>query len=271
MNNCFITHKVAFKIYRDLRNQQSSLLPSKTNIVPTKISSCSRRNWIDISSAFPDLANEKVDVTVTLKEHVYSSPHFRFHQYSGGYPKGSFCFLDNNVYIACPELMFCQLASSYSFEKLLLLGYEICGSYSYNDNSLIGFSNNLKAVASRQSISEYISKLQKCSYNFPGLKAAKKASEYLLDNSASPQESRLSLLLTGPRSIGAFNIKNCSLNHKINLSNKAAQICNQPYVYPDLCIKNSRIAIEYDSDFFHSESSQNRKDKRRINALQFDG
>ena len=271
MDNNFLTFNSSFKIYRQLRNIEDMLSLDKTNVTPSRSSGYNLNNWIDITDSFQELSNEKIDVSVASKQHVYSSSHFKFHIYSGKYPKGSFYKLNETIYLACPELMFCQLASTYSFEKLMLLGYEICGTYSHNEKSSFGFTNNIAPLTTAQNISEYISKMSKCSNNFPGLKNAKKASKFLLDNSASPQESRLSLLLTGPRSIGAFAVKNCALNQKVKLSNKAAQICSQPYVYPDICIENKKIAIEYDSDFFHSQISQNRKDKRRINALQFDG
>ena len=270
MDNSFITFKSAFKAYREFRNKEILLSFQKSNSAPTKMLSYSRENFRDIINAIPELNNDKIDVSLVSKEHVYSSKHFNFHRYAGEYPHGSFYNLSQGIYIACPELMFCQLAAIYSYEKLMLLGYEICGTYSYNENSPIGFSNNISPLTSVQNILNFIVKLQKCSYNFPGLKNAKKAADYLLDCSASPQESRLSILLAGPRSVGAFGLKNCCLNRKVKLSNKAASICNQPYVYPDICILNKKIAIEYDSDYFHDEN-QNRKDKRRINALQYDG
>lgn len=271
MDNSFLTFTSAFKHYREVRNQELQFSLLKSNVIPLKTTSYSLDNWIGITDVLHELSNEKIDVAVASKVHIYPSSHFKFHMYSGKYPKGSFYRLNETIYIACPELMFCQLASTYSFEKLLLLGYEICGTYSYNENSPIGFSNNLCPLTCVQNISNYIEKLKKCSYNFHGLKQAKKAVAYILDNSASPQESRLSILLTGPRSIGAFGLNYCSLNQKVELSDKAALICSQSYVYPDISILNKKIAIEYDSDSFHDNENQNRKDKRRINALQYDG
>lgn len=271
MDNSFLTFTSAFRYYREVRNQELQFSLLKSNVVPLKTTSYSLDNWIGITDVLHELSNEKIDVAVASKVHVYPSSHFKFHIYSGKYPKGSFYRLNETIYIACPELMFCQLASTYSFEKLLLLGYEICGTYSYNDHSPIGFSNNLCPLTNVHNISNYISELKKCSYNFSGLKNAKKAVDYILENSASPQESRLSILLTGPRSIGAFGLKNCSLNSKVKLTSKAAQICNQTFVFPDICIKDKKIAIEYDSDYFHDNENQNRKDKRRINALHYDG
>lgn len=271
MNNLFIAYLSALKIYRMIRNGELFFTFRKSNVVPSRSSKYKNKDIQKIVASIPALCNDKIDLSLSLKDNENKIASVKLHRYSGKYPHESFWNLIDDIYIASPELMFCQLGSVFSFEKLVLIGLEICGTYSFNNNSLLGFTNNLFPLTNAENIRQYILKLQKVQYNFSGLKNARKAADYLLDNSASPQESRLCLLLTGPHSIGAFGLKNCCLNMKIELSKKASLICGQKFVYPDLCNVRNKIAIEYDSDYFHSEISQNRKDKRRINALQTDG
>lgn len=271
MDNLFIAFLSALKIYRMIRNNELSYTFRRSNVIPSKRTKYNLKDLQKITTLIPALQNDKVDFVLSLKDNDNACAHFKTHRYSGKYPHESFWNLIDDIYIASPELMFCQLGSIFSFEKLVLIGLEICGTYSCNNHSDLGFTNNILPLTNAENISQYISRLQQVQYNFSGLKNARRAADYLLDNSASPQESRLCLLLTGPHSIGAFALKNCYLNMKIELSKKASQICGQKVVYPDICIPQKKIAIEYDSDFFHGEVSQNRKDKRRINALQSDG
>lgn len=93
----------------------------------------------------------------------------------------------------------------------------------------------------------------------------------LSDFSASPQESRLYIILTLPRSYGGFGVKNLKFNCRIGLSKEAQTICGKKHIKPDLCNPKTKIAIEYDSDAYHSEISQNRTDKKRLDALMYDG
>lgn len=93
----------------------------------------------------------------------------------------------------------------------------------------------------------------------------------LSDFSASPQESRLYIILTLPRSYGGFGLKDLKFNCRIKLSKEAQTICGRTHIKPDLCNLKNKVAIEYDSDTFHSEISQNRTDKKRLDALNYDG
>lgn len=92
-----------------------------------------------------------------------------------------------------------------------------------------------------------------------------------MNNSASPLESRLGIVLGGSRKIGAFQINNIEMNVPVRLSTSASEICGQRQVIPDLSIPAKKVAIEYDSDAFHDNGNQNRRDKKRIDALQHDG
>ena len=78
-------------------------------------------------------------------------------------------------------------------------------------------------------------------------------------------------MLGGPRIIGAFQINNLEMNVSVKLSKSASEICGQRQVIPDLSVPAKKIAIEYDSDAFHDNVNQNRRDKKRIVALRHDG
>lgn len=94
---------------------------------------------------------------------------------------------------------------------------------------------------------------------------------YAIQNSASPAETNLYILLCGPRKLGFFQIRRLIFNKEIKLSYDAVKISGQNCVTPDLINLNKKIAIEYDSNAFHSNTFQDQKDKRRIMSLTHDG
>lgn len=95
------------------------------------------------------------------------------------------------------------------------------------------------------------------------VKAAKRASSYLVKGSASPMESLLSMLLCLPPSLGGFGLPRPELNCPIetNEGSVAMRRC-------DLCWPDQRFALEYDSDTFHSDASKLHLDSSRRSTLE---
>lgn len=178
---------------------------------------------------------------------------------------------EDNVYVASPELLLCEMAKSLSLEKMILLIMELCGTYTFDNNDPHSMYTSVKPVTTIEKVLDYASKL----YGKPQKKMSRtkiyKAAKIAANNSASPQESRLFILLCGPREIGGYGIKNMRLNCEICLSPRASQILGQKYIRPDISNVARKIAIEYDSDMFHDNAQQNRKDKLRLDALVQDG
>lgn len=104
--------------------------------------------------------------------------------------------------------------------------------------------------------------LEKCE-GIHGVKAAKRASSYLVKGSASPMESLLSMLLCLPPSLGGFGLPRPELNCPIetNEGGIAIRRC-------DLCWPDQQFALEYDSDTFHSDESKLHLDSSRRSALE---
>lgn len=88
---------------------------------------------------------------------------------------------------------------------------------------------------------------------------------------ASPQESRIYIILVSSHAQGGFGIRGLQFNRKIELSENAKQQSGQSVIIPDFCNSKTKIAIEYDSSAYHDINAQNQRDKLRINALRHDG
>lgn len=271
MSNLFISNSSAFKLYRFAQSQSLSIKKLNQKICPTSKMRFSNQMFFDINIDPGILNCGKLDILVASPNSIYDSKNFTFHCCQQNFPPGSFCKVDDRLYVSSPELLFCQMASELTIEKLMLLGYEICGTYSLDQNCDNGFVTDTRKLTSPAEIEKYIKSLKNITRNFRGLKKAGRAVKYIKGGSASPMESRLAILLCASRTLGGFGITNCVLNEPVKLSKSAKVICGQEFVKPDISIPRNKIAIEYDSDFFHNNDEQNRRDKKRIDALQHDG
>lgn len=166
--------------------------------------------------------------------------------------------------------MFVQLASQLEFFELVKIGFEICGCYAYSITQ-DKFIKCKRPITSVKNLGICIKQIQNSGQKLTGLNNAYEALKIIRNNSYSPQETNLYIKLCANRKYGGFAIMSMNLNQKIQLSNKAKEIAGQQIIIPDISNCKTKIAIEYDSDEFHDNQLQNRKDKRRIDALFVDG
>lgn len=155
------------------------------------------------------------------------------HIWSGKHPSRSFYKIAQDLYISTPEATFLQLGKELGLIQLITVGYELCGSYGLSAQSSSGFLRR-EPRSNPQLIERY---LEKCE-GIHGVKAAKRASSYLIKGSASPMESLLSMLLCLPPSLGGFGLPRPELNCPIetNEGSVAMRRC-------DLCWPDQQFAL----------------------------
>jgi hypothetical protein len=165
------------------------------------------------------------------------------------------------------------MASEVSLIDLVRLGYEFCGSYRlYNeythDNTDLdrGFRRDIPLTK--------VTKL--CSYTTKavGLKGrtnAMKVLNFIVNGSASPMETILTMLLTLPYRLGGYGFPKPILNYPIEVTAKVKNSENNSTFYCDLYWPDNKVAVEYDSDKYHTGSYRIGKDAIRRNALTSSG
>lgn len=190
----------------------------------------------------------------------------------------SFIRVTPHLLVARPEAVFVQMASYLSDIELVLLGYELCGTYiggsvggNLIDQNLVDENSNsdgvmmsaysLKPVMSVRSLTNYMSTLGRTT----GIRKAQRAASNILDAAASPMEARLAMMLIAPSRSGGYGLPHPALNHHIDVSRKSASgksvhICD--YYWSD-----HRFAIEYDSLAFHNAKDNISRDAVRRNEL----
>lgn len=269
MQKIFISHFTALTIIRQLRIEHSYLNIEVADKSEIKLSNITKETFnLTLWDGLDCLS--KKDVLVNGSSKYHKSNFYNIHSFCGKFPKDSFLEIDNDIYVSSPELLFCQLASCVSFARLMLYGLEICGTFSLKNASNTYVLYGLKPITSVSKIRKFVDSFRKLNPGYRGLEKACDVIKYLVNNSASPQESRLYTALCCPRKIGAFSLSGMQLNQDIKLTKEACKICGSNIVRPDICNIKNKVAIEYESDAFHNNFEQLNHDKRRVDALYHD-
>lgn len=181
---------------------------------------------------------------------------------SGNLPAGSFCRIAKDVHVASPEALVLQMASILSLVELTLLVFELCGSYSVDKAEQAGFRKR-PALTTVAKIARYLEKAE----GLRGVKQARRAIAMACDNSASPMESKLVMLLCLPSSMGGYEAPLPVLNQRIDIDQRKLTSSGRSYFVADLLWRGKRLIVEYDSEEYHSNELRIADDVSRRNAL----
>lgn len=265
MDRLFLGYETAFWIWRKAGPLAFSVLR------PTRIRSLvggapSRAKVDSFLADYPDLATDVVDVIVRngdqrniagIKNHTRSTP----------LPDRSFYQLDEGIYVASPELCLLQLASTLTEPQAVKLAMEMCGSYAIDvHDDEMGFAKR-PPLTDAAKLSAYAARLHKPS----GGSRALHHLRYIVDNSASPRETALCMLLCMPPRFGGYGIALPELNRRIELTPREQLAVGVHHFDCDLYWPESRVAVEYDSAQFHAAYEKQERDAIRRNMLQYKG
>lgn len=222
-------------------------------------------------SSREQLEDELARVPSLLQKHMMvSDPHRRFEHAGYAYtvtsrqlPQNSFYIVADGIAVACPELMFMQLARKLPVVLGVKLGYELCGTYSPARDELGNAVERRVPLASARQLRDF------CLENrqLPGSVATLKALPHVLEASASAMETDTAMLMTLPRRYGGFALPCPLMNHEIAFDDTAARIAGTSCARADMCWPNARLDVEYDSETWHNDAQALRHDKARTNAL----
>lgn len=176
-------------------------------------------------------------------------------------PRRSFLQLAPSVYVATPEACFLQIAPDRSLLDLVLIGYELCGHYATHPFSL---DSRIVDLAPRSAVASLASFIDRAGAK-RGSAHAKKALRYVCDNSASPRETVLTLLLCLPSSLGGYGLPMPRLNHPVVIENEQHRATT---LRCDLCWPEHGLALEYDSSLHHSTVHKLNEDSIRRSRIE---
>ena len=159
-------------------------------------------------------------------------------------PSRGFLKASAEVFYACPEYCFLQMAGVLSLPELVELGYELCGTYVRDARSGGRTVYGVKPATAPTRLASFL----RANRGYRGSAPARRALQYVSEGSNSPMESILAMMLCLPMSLGGYGLPRPVLNGKVTVRmpeiGAAARYCD--LYWPDL-----HLAFEYDSDEFH--------------------
>lgn len=245
----YLGHKTAFAYWcsHDLLSRKPIKASKHAFKTPTKEL---------IAAAFKEVDGLKIPLDIIVRDtnsRRPSMPQISWHSIGSSLPQYSFINHSAHVAFSSPEACFLQLATCLTPIGLIMAGCELCGTYAVdpNTNQLI----NRKKRTAIDSLKTYLNRAG----TIKGSLKAKTALKYLFDNSASPMETKLALLLSLPTSMGGYGIPKPKLNEQIVTSSDNSSIPSGGSPYNelfrcDLCWPHNKLAIEYDSHLYHANN-----------------
>ncbi|MCL2151179.1 MAG: hypothetical protein FWH50_03010, partial [Coriobacteriia bacterium] len=139
--------------------------------------------------------------------------HMFSHVYSMPLPAGSFVRATPDLMVSSPDFCFQQMANVLSFVESIALGCEFTGSYRLDKwtEPERGFRDD-QPLSSVAKLESFVAKAAGVS----GCVKARKALPYIIENSASPMETVIAILLTLPYRYGGFGLPQPTLNMDID-------------------------------------------------------
>ncbi len=220
-------------------------------------------------SSVPSLSSEKVlgpwwlarplHAIVAGQELRRPSSEFVCHVWSGLLPKGSVLDAQNGFCVCSPELCFLQMANSLSMIELIMLGFELCGTYDVSDGDV----RECQPLTSVAKLSAFAEKM----HGVNGRKNALAALKQVVGGSASPRETALCMCLCLPYRLGGYGFEKPELNHRIDIPSTLKSHVRQSYFVGDLCWPERRLDVEYDGSL-HLDADRRASDEARRTVLE---
>lgn len=170
---------------------------------------------------------------------------FSCHVLPAGLPTDSFVSLGNGICIPCPELLFLQMATIMTPEVHVLLGYELCGTYSRSATNPRG-GEAIYDIAPATTVERIGRYLDACGRR-SSVTIAQRNLGRVADNAWSPIEAILALVACLPAHEDGYGLGKVSLNVRHGSSPELVRLgCRESRV-PDIEIVGTHVGFNYDS------------------------
>lgn len=257
-----LTDETALAFWRKHRITQSSLYatkPCRMDRIPSGVPSAA-----DVRAACEGFTepDDELHILVAGKDGFRHNEQIRYHSISKKIPRGSIHKISDSCYVASPEFTAMRLAQGMGIVEHVELIYELAGTYALNTGDLRGFSQT-SPLLSVNSLSKFLERAS-------GLRGAVRTSGNLRhssDGAASPMEAQLAMVLTFPRRLGGYGLPKPRLNYAISLKGPQGSKITRHAITVDFAWPKHRVALEYDSDMFHTGAEKIAEDSERRNDL----
>jgi len=191
-------------------------------------------------------ANDILHIAVTDSALRPSTPHVHATKYSTnlGIPSKSFIEVFPGLAISSPELLFLEMAEILDLPQLIMLGHELCGSFSRDHKDPLNGNVTLrvKALTTHAKLCDYARKVK----YFRGSVTARRALGLLADNAWSPTESLVATMASLPFGEFGYELGPCVLNERVHASEWLKESTSVDNRVPDYLIAGTSVGLNYD-------------------------
>lgn len=174
-------------------------------------------------------------------------------------PPNGIVHVEGDTFCSAPELCFLQMARVLPVIQLTKLGFELCGCYALAPD---GHAIEQPALTSKGRIGNFL----KSAKGARGVAQARQALTHIVEGSASPRETALTMLLCMPPCWGGYGFSKPQMNYPVCAPDpRRAHGVRQ--FYCDLFWPSWNLAVEYDSKAHHSDERKIVEDQTRATIL----
>lgn len=217
------------------------------------------------TGALPDWAyapDGTVHVVATSEGERVRRQHVACSRTGSMHDRISFVMSNEGIPVVSPESCVLRLANTLAFPELVKVGLLLCSRFSFDPDACM--TGRFEPVTTAISIVKRVNALS----NVAGVKKARRAARFLVDNAASPPEADACLLLCLPAMVGGYGCPKPELNGHVKLRVEAARALGYEDCYCDLLWRKEKCAVEYTSEQFHTGYEKQARDEIRRAALE---
>lgn len=146
--------------------------------------------------------------------------------------------VNDSFSFATPELLLAHLAAHDSLVTTALVAYELCGAYAY-DPTTCQVVYGLRSACTVDDLQRFIDEMPG---RIRGRKRLAEAAGYVRDNSWSPMESVLALVLCLPPTEGGYGMGDITLNRSVQNEDADGERI------PDILFGSTHVGINYEGE-----------------------
>ena len=159
-------------------------------------------------------------------------------------PPHSFIEVDDGIAISCPELIFLEMVDVMPLMRLVMLGHELCGTFSRDPHDPRNGEATLSCppLTSCERIEAFIRETKWNAHAEQALRALSLVS----DNAWSPTESIVAAVASLPYEEWGYGFGRCILNKRIDTSTGLALATGKDSRRPDILFEGTPVGLNYD-------------------------
>lgn len=146
-----------------------------------------------------------------------------------------------------PELLFVEMAAVMELPVLVMLGLELCGTFSRDAVSPRDgeVTYGLEPITTAERIRDFAANPQIT--RLPGKKRARRAARFLMDNAWSPREALIASIIALPIEELGFELGHVTLNKRLGVGAEGI-LTDAATRVPDILFPGTHVGLNYDGD-----------------------